>query len=229
MTFNCLNTYHDRRVLLAVHSDVFFVCSPQVRYHVFGSVAFLTYACVPSTASNVWYRKSPMAQEAYTHFGISWSSVGLYHSNVKKFRTTKLNPDIVIYINSSQWIRFGLGKKVRETTHGIGPVVVSHKHVPEVWGGVMSALLTPLTLESIWWPHGCRMVWGHSEKPGNGQHRRTCRDGGLQDSSAEYTPLWQTEARERYWGLGAMGKKGLWVSTVESKKFAKFRFRVDAN
>ena len=30
-----------------------------------------TYACVPSTASNVWYRNNPTAQLAYTHGGQS--------------------------------------------------------------------------------------------------------------------------------------------------------------
>jgi hypothetical protein len=55
-----------------------------------------THACVPSTASKVWYRNSPIAQLAYTHRGQSWSSVGVYHSSVRKFMTTKPKPVSVI-------------------------------------------------------------------------------------------------------------------------------------
>lgn len=60
-------------------------------------LADCTYACVPSTASKVWYRNSPIAQLRYTHGGQSVSSVGLYHSIVRKLITTKLKPESVIY------------------------------------------------------------------------------------------------------------------------------------
>ena len=58
---------------------------------------YSTDACCPSTASKVWYRKSPTAQEAYTQGGISVSIPGLYHSIVRKFMTTKLKPERVIW------------------------------------------------------------------------------------------------------------------------------------
>lgn len=38
-----------------------------------------------------------MAQLAYTHGGQSWSSVGVYHSNVRKLATTNEKPSVVIY------------------------------------------------------------------------------------------------------------------------------------
>jgi hypothetical protein len=38
-----------------------------------------------------------MAQLAYTHGGQSWSSVGVYHSSVRKLMTTKPKPSVVIY------------------------------------------------------------------------------------------------------------------------------------
>ena len=60
------------------------------------SSANSSYACVPSTASKVWYKNSPIDQEAYTHGGQSWSRVGLYHSMVRKLMMTKLKPERVI-------------------------------------------------------------------------------------------------------------------------------------
>jgi hypothetical protein len=57
-----------------------------------------SYACDPSTASNVWYKNSPIAQLAYTHGGQSWSSDGLYQSRVRKLTTTKAKPVRVIYV-----------------------------------------------------------------------------------------------------------------------------------
>lgn len=37
-----------------------------------------------------------MEKDQYTHGGISWSIVGLYHSMVRKFMMTKLKPERVI-------------------------------------------------------------------------------------------------------------------------------------
>ena len=62
---------------------------------VFSNVA--PHACVPSTASKVWYRNRPIAQLAYIQGGQSWSSVGLYHSNVRKLTITKPNPERVTW------------------------------------------------------------------------------------------------------------------------------------
>lgn len=55
-----------------------------------------TYACMPSTASKVWYKNIPTAQLAYTQGGQSVSRLGLYHMMVMKFKTTNANPVRVI-------------------------------------------------------------------------------------------------------------------------------------
>ncbi len=54
------------------------------------------YACMPSTASKVWYKNMPIAQLAYTHGGQSVSMPGLYHITVRKLSTTNRNPVRVI-------------------------------------------------------------------------------------------------------------------------------------
>ena len=110
-------TYRDRRVLQGVRFDASSACDEAIRKVPISFASHSTYAWVPSTASKVWYRNSPIAQEAYTHGGMSWSRVGLYHNKVKKFTTTKLKPESVIC-----WFRenFDLRMRVRVRLTALG-------------------------------------------------------------------------------------------------------------